>query len=316
MTPTAQTLLAFLLLQRTFSPRDVLASLCWGDQPDEQARNCLNTALWRLRRSLDGAQMAPDTYLLTMPTGEVSFNWGSNHWLDVTTFEQAAVPLLNAPASTLTTDQVQGLESALALYTGDLLEGFYDDWALRERERVRGMYLDSLARLMRFHHARGAYAEGLAAGQKLLAHDPLREEIHREMMRLYLKTGERALAVRQYHLCREILADELSILPMAETEALYQQILSVGEPPSAAESLSEKGRAGRPALLEGWPAAMQSRGLRTTQDAQPAARTAVAQALSQLRRAMHDFEHARDRLQRAVQSLERLTGDRGDEPKM
>ncbi len=282
MTPTAQTLLAFLLLQRTFSPRDVLASLCWGDQPDEQARNCLNTALWRLRRALEGEHASPCSYLLTTPTGEVGFNWESDHWLDVTTFEHTAAPVLAAPAGVLTPNQAAGLESALSLYTGDLLEGFYDDWALRQRERVRSMYLDSLARLMRYHHARGAYAEGLAAGQQLLAHDPLREEIHREMMRLYLKAGDRALAVRQYNACREILADELGIAPMTETEALYREVLRADAAPAVISVVSAAPLAGQ---------------------------AAVAQALTNLRQAVYDFEHARDRLRRAVHFLERLTDD-------
>lgn len=281
MTPTAQTLLAFLLLQRTFSPRDVLASLCWGDQPDEQARNCLNTALWRLRRALEGEHTSPCSYLLTMPNGEVGFNWESPHWLDVTTFERTAAPVLAAPAGVLTPNQAAGLEAALALYTGDLLEGFYDDWALRERERVRSMYLDSLAWLMRFHHARGAYADGLAAGQRLLAHDPLREEIHRAMMRLYLKVGDRALAVRQYNLCRDILADELGIPPMAETEAVYRQVL-------------------------------QADGLQSTVGSAAAgtgeAPATVAQAIRRLHQAMHELDHARDRLQQAVRSLDQLAG--------
>ncbi len=276
MTPTAQTLLAFLLLQRTFSPRDVLASLCWGDQPEEQARNCLNTALWRLRRALEGDQASTDAYLLTMPTGEVGFNWDSNHWLDVATFEHTARPVLAAPASALTSQQVQGLESALTLYTGDLLEGFYEDWALRERERVRSMYLDSLARLMRYHHARGAYTDGLAAGQQLLAHDPLREEIHREMMRLYLKAGDRALAVRQYNLCRDILADELGIPPMAETQALYHEILAM----DAAQALAPKAPMG----------------------------PAMSGALQELRKAIRQMEHAQAQLARAMALVERLSG--------
>ncbi len=279
MTPKAQTLLAFLLLQRTFSPRDVLASLCWGDQPDEQARNCLNTALWRLRRALEGEHISPCSYLLTMPTGEVGFNWESDHWLDVTTFERTTTPLLAAPASALTPHQAQGLESALSLYTADLLEGFYDDWALRERERVRSMYLDSLARLMIYYRSRGEYAESIAAAQKILVLDPLREEVHREIMRICIKMGERALAVRQYNTCREVLAAELDIAPMAETEALYQQIIHESSAPLALP-MHHASRDGSARML--------------------------AQAVGQLREAMTDFDRALDQLQRAAQALERL----------
>jgi DNA-binding SARP family transcriptional activator len=44
------------------------------------------------------------------------------------------------------------------------------------------------------------------------------------MMRLYLESGQRALAARQYETCRLTLAKELGILPMEETQMLYEQI--------------------------------------------------------------------------------------------
>jgi DNA-binding SARP family transcriptional activator len=43
-------------------------------------------------------------------------------------------------------------------------------------------------------------------------------------MRLYLKSGQRALAARQYGICRLTLAKELGVLPMEETQTLYAQI--------------------------------------------------------------------------------------------
>jgi len=79
---------------------------------------------------------------------------------------------------------------------------------------------------MHYYKHHGAYAESLTCGQRILYYDPLREEIHREMMRLYVEGGQRAQAVRQYEICREILATELGIPPMEETQALYAQIIS------------------------------------------------------------------------------------------
>ncbi len=275
LTRTAQILLAYLLLQHSFSPRDVLASLCWGDQTDEQARNCLNTALWRLRRALGGDCASGEGYVITTPSGEVGFNWAHDHWLDVELFEQAARQLLEGDFRSLPAARVSELEQALGLYTGELLEGFYDDWALRERERVRAMYLDSLARLMVYHRARSAYAEGIAAGQRILALDPLREEVHRELMQLYLVAGQRASAVRQYHTCRAVLAAELNIPPMAETEALYHQILAADAAPVSAHEAQV-----RPAALD---------------------------ALQELRKAIRQMEHAQAQLARAMALVERLS---------
>ena len=44
------------------------------------------------------------------------------------------------------------------------------------------------------------------------------------MMRLYVKNGQRAQAIRQYENCRKILAAELSVPPMEETRALRAEI--------------------------------------------------------------------------------------------
>ena len=285
MTPTAQTLLAYLLVQRTYCPRDVLACLCWGDQPDDQARGCLSTALWRLRRSLETDEVPHGAYLLTTTTGEVGFNWESRHWLDLSTFEHEVKRVLALPPEALDPSHASSLQNALGLYTGDLLEGFYDDWVLRQRERVRTMYLDSLSRLMCYHHSRGAHEESIAAAQKILACDPLREEIYRELMRLYLKTGQRALAVRQFKICRDVLADELGIPPMEETEALYHQIMQDANEPHGG--------------LGGVPV--------------PAP---LPQALTTLRQAMQEFDLARSQLQRAIHLVERLTESSPAGPKV
>jgi DNA-binding SARP family transcriptional activator len=111
-----------------------------------------------------------------------------------------------------------------------LLEGFYEDWALRERERLRGLYLDSLTYLMGYYRQHGAFEESLTYGQQILQVDPLREEIHRELMHLYLTNGQRALAVRQYETCCQILGAGLDLRPMAETQALLTQFVSRGGP--------------------------------------------------------------------------------------
>src|SRR5689334_22418611 len=81
---TGQALLAYLLLQHHRShSRDVLAGLFWGEHRQDQARSCLSTTLWRLRRILEPAGIARGTYLVTTSLGEVSFNWASEYWLDV-----------------------------------------------------------------------------------------------------------------------------------------------------------------------------------------------------------------------------------------
>jgi DNA-binding SARP family transcriptional activator len=119
----------------------------------------------------------------------------------------------------------QRAERAIAHYSGDLLEGFYDDWAIRERERLRLVFLDSVATLLTRYSQIGAHDDVLRCGQQILALDPLREDIHRELIRVHLQRGHRALAVRQYEQCRATLDDELGVAPMEETRALCASLL-------------------------------------------------------------------------------------------
>ena len=276
---TVQALLAFLLIHRhRRHAREVLVDLFWGEHDHERARHCLNTTLWRLRRVLEPAGIAHDTYLVTSGSGEIGFNCASIFWLDVAVFEETVQEFITRPIETISPTDVERLEAALQLYTGELLEGFYDDWALRERERLRMLYLNSLVWLMRFYRQQGNHEQSLGCGQKIVRLDPLREDIHREIMRLYLESGQRALAVQQYEVCRSLLASELGIPPMAETQLLYNQM----------------------------SAASDSNPFINTTDIY----TILLQTLKRLHLTRQEFDSAHEQLERSIQLIEQLTARR------
>ena len=206
-----QSLLAWLLLNRRKAhARETVAALFWGEQSESRARGCLSTALWRLRQVLEPVGTPRGTYLIAEST-IVGFNCASDYWLDIAAFEDGVKA---------------GTEDAVACYTGDLLEGFYDDWALRERERLRMLYLECLGKMLRRHSEAGGVESALDCGRRILALDPLREDIHREIIRLQVRNGQRALALQQYESCRALLEKELGVEPMEETRALCIDLLS------------------------------------------------------------------------------------------
>lgn len=234
LTRSSQLLLAYLVLQRNrLHPRDALLDLFWSDYGPDRARNCLNTALWRLRRALEPLGKDQSTYLITSHTGDIGFNPEANCWLDVAVFENLADRVLKEPIESVTAGQVQELEKVLTLYTGDLLEGVYEDWALIAREYQRLLYIRSLDYLMRYFHCKAAYHKGIEYGKAILILDPLREDVHRSLVQLYMESGQRSLAVRQYETCRKQLLDELGIQPMEETRALYSRLTGPHSPSQA-----------------------------------------------------------------------------------
>jgi DNA-binding SARP family transcriptional activator len=233
LTLTTWFLMAYLVFYRQRAhPRDVLLNLMWGDLPPERARGCLNTTLWRLRRHIEAHGTPAGTYLNTRSTGEVCFNCQSDFWLDVADFEQNVLSVLKTPLAQAAESQVQQLENAAALYTGDLLESCYCEWVLPERERLRNLFYDAHYYLMDYYHIHQNFHRALEHGSMILANNPLREDVHRQMMRLYHDSGQRSLAIRQYNICHQALLDELNIEPMPETRALLDQINGSARPAS------------------------------------------------------------------------------------
>jgi DNA-binding SARP family transcriptional activator len=164
--------------------------------------------------------VARGAFLVTTANAEVGFNTESPHWLDVAAFEEVALRTTARPFHGASAKEAAQLEAALSLYAGELLEGHYEEWALAERERLHRLHMDCLVWLMRHHGFYGEYDSAIAFGQEALGLDPAREEVHREVMRLYLETGQRSLANRQFELCRSALQRHLGTEPTSETRAL------------------------------------------------------------------------------------------------
>jgi two-component SAPR family response regulator len=156
--------------------------------------------------------------------GAIGLNGPAGVWLDVEEFERLITPGLAKPTERLSDGDIDGLRRGVALYTSDILLDVTDDWALREREKHRRHYLNALGRLMQVATIRRDYAEGIRHGQAILDSDALREDVHRDLMQLFVASGQRAQALRQFEHCRELLRRELAIQPMRETMTLYQQI--------------------------------------------------------------------------------------------
>jgi DNA-binding SARP family transcriptional activator len=222
----SQVLLGFLVVNRHRThQREVLASILWDEVDDARARHRINTALWRLRRALAAPDAQRDECIVSEPGGGVGFNEHACHLLDIALFEDTIAKVTRQAPGAADKADVAAVQRALDLYAGDLLPGCYDEWVMPERRRLETLFVGALEWLMRDQERRGLLESGIGAGLRLLRQDPLREDVHRCVMRLYASAGQRQLAIRQYDYCRDLLASELDISPMPETEALHQQIL-------------------------------------------------------------------------------------------
>jgi DNA-binding SARP family transcriptional activator/Tfp pilus assembly protein PilF len=208
-TQKSQSLLAYLVLHRQRpQSREHLMEMFWGERPPQRARRSLSTALWHIRRCFPQANpIQSDAYV-------VHFQFPGEVALDAEEFENQARQ-----------NDLAALQAALALYRGEFLPGFYDEWIIDERYRLQSVFEEVLARLMVLSEALGQYREALQAAQRLLEVDSLREDAHRLVMRANARLGRRNAALEQYQRCREIIARELGAEPMEETTGLYQSLL-------------------------------------------------------------------------------------------
>lgn len=213
-------LLGFLLLnQRTPFSRETLVDLLWPNDIVSDCRGCLSNTLWRLGCLFRQLGLAKDDFLC-VSREYVQFDPKTPIVFDVPRFSSA---LKEAAAATDDLAKSVGLEAALGIYGGELFTGLYADWCLVERERLSRMHQQALADLMYAHIRLERFETAIEVGQAILREDPLREDIHRALMRCYGFLQDRRSVQRQFRHCSEVLYEELQVLPMPETVKAYQQ---------------------------------------------------------------------------------------------
>ncbi len=213
----SQALLCYLAVTGCPQSREKLAGLLWADKSEASAKANLRKSLSDLR------QLVGNALFITRQT--VAFNRDSAYWLDVEVFESALAE--DDPAS----EKLEPLREAVELYRGDFLEGLsvrqaveFEEWVLSERERLRQMVIQALQRLSEAYTGRGEYAAGIEYTNRLLTLEPWQEEAHRQLMTLLARSGQHSAALAQYETCRRVLAEELGVEPLPETQALYHRL--------------------------------------------------------------------------------------------
>jgi DNA-binding SARP family transcriptional activator len=171
-------LLAYLAVEadRTHR-REVLAGLLWSDWPDRDALGNLRYALSNLRGVIGDRQAEPPLLLITRNT--LQFNTASDYWLDVAAFTDLT-----------SLGDLSGLEKAVALYQGSLLEGFsigdspaFEEWALFTRERLARQVSSALHHLAAAYEQRGEYEQAQSCAWRQIELEPWDAAAHQQQKR-------------------------------------------------------------------------------------------------------------------------------------
>jgi DNA-binding SARP family transcriptional activator len=207
----ALALLAYLAIVERPINRDYLAGLFWGEMDTEHSRGNLRRVLHNLTHLLPGC--------VEVERHSVRFI-SDAATVDVREFRRWSAAGDGA-----------ALQAALTWCSGELLEGLalagcpeFELWLVGERERWRAEVLAALDAVIAEHTQRGDYPAALALLDRGLALAPWLEHLHRHKMLLLARQGHFSAALKQYELCRRLLADELSAQPSHELEALHARI--------------------------------------------------------------------------------------------
>ncbi|HLK61219.1 MAG TPA: BTAD domain-containing putative transcriptional regulator, partial [Chthonomonadaceae bacterium] len=216
-------------------PREELLEILWPNEAPDVVRNRLRVALSTLRQQLQPSPL-PAAPLLLADRAALQIN-AAYCSTDVAEFERALQAADHTPVEA---EQAALLESAVALYGGDLLPGYEEAWVFTERQRLADAYLGALRRLTRQRAQAHDFDRALDYARRALNVDPLREESHRSLIRLYLAVGRPAAAWRQYQELAHLLREELGTTPTQATdqlvESLPQSVGSLPVPSSASSS--------------------------------------------------------------------------------
>jgi DNA-binding SARP family transcriptional activator len=198
--------------------REQVINILWPDVNADSALNSLGKALHAARRVLEpGLPRRHDSAYLRMEDCMMLLN--TEHVVvDADVFERLA-------ADAVRSGQAAPYRAALLAYEGELLpEDRYESWCAERRSSLAEMRIRLLLGLAGIHERCGACNEAADLLREVLRHDPAREAVHRQLMRLYVRMGTADQAVRQFHVCEQVLRQELDLAPQPETVSLYDAI--------------------------------------------------------------------------------------------
>jgi DNA-binding SARP family transcriptional activator len=212
----ARALLAYLAMKPDWrAGREELATLLWGDTPDAQARHSLRQCLLSLRQDL---HLAPDLIDVGRETIELR-----PQGLAVDARELAVLA---------TSDKPDEIGRAATLWRGAFLADLtldiedFDAWRQREQDRLAEAAARMLEALCAIADAAADGERAVAAAEKLVALDPMREDRQRIALKTIARHRGREAALDRARKLTSLLRSELAVAPDTATRALIEAIKS------------------------------------------------------------------------------------------
>ena len=188
----------------------------WGDDPPESARHTVQSYVSELRKAL----------------GPVIERDGSGYRVDVDRSSldslefEAGVAEARASATHDPAAAAARYAAALSMWHGPAFADFRDNWALQlATARLDELHLAAVEEWMQARLDCGQHGGAIVELERLTREHPYREELRALHMVALYRSGRQADALRAFQATRDVLADELGIVPSPRLRRLEEQIL-------------------------------------------------------------------------------------------
>ncbi len=203
-------LLALLATARTGAvTREKLIAYLWPEADAERGRRLLSESLYVLRKALGAGALVSEGDSIRLDPEFVS--------CDVPEFEAAV--------------ERGDLESAISVYAGAFLDGFFvkdapefERWVESERRRLADCYAKALEQLAEEAEAARDQPGAVGWWQRLLAHDPYNSRYALRLMQVLAAAGDPANAIQQAEEHASLLERELGVGPPEDLLAYLEQL--------------------------------------------------------------------------------------------
>ncbi|GAB4468784.1 MAG: hypothetical protein Kow00124_03330 [Anaerolineae bacterium] len=205
-------LILFFVLDRPLATRAEICQAFWPELPIDQAVNVFHVTKRRLHKTLGFDALVHED-------GHYRLNPAANLRYDVLEFVSNLVEARNAVGA----QAAAFWQEAVNLYRGSFLQGYDEPWILQRRADFRQGYLEALTGLAHFREHEGQIEVALGHYLRAVAEAPDREDLHREVIRLYGRLGRRDDAVEHYQQLEADLKERYGDTPSAETRRVFKE---------------------------------------------------------------------------------------------
>jgi DNA-binding SARP family transcriptional activator len=214
--------LFFYFIDKPLVTRDEIFEIFWPNLKIKEATNVYHVTKRKITEKISRNIDGNTDYELTSYSG--GFYRPANEmarYYDVAQFEadieQASMTFNDEAQATL-------YRRAIELYKAPFLNSVDMPWVRERRERLQRQFLEASIGLARIYKAANRNEEALGYFVRALRENPFREDLHREVMQLYLKMNYPQEAINHYHIMSEMLKESLGVAPAPESQTLFAQI--------------------------------------------------------------------------------------------